>query len=62
MLAVSLGHLIEDQPLRARSLLAGAVVLAAIALTVSAGGVAREGPSSDAGEERRAEDKAEVPL
>lgn len=60
MLAVYLGHLAVDEPLRARSLLAGAIVLMAVALTVSAGGVGREG--SDAGEERRAKDEAEVPL
>jgi drug/metabolite transporter (DMT)-like permease len=60
MLAVYLGHLVVNEPLRGRSLLAGAVVLAAVALTVSAGGVRREG--SDAGEERRAKDEAEVPL
>jgi drug/metabolite transporter (DMT)-like permease len=60
MLAVYLGHLIVDEPLRGRSLLAGAVVLVAVALTVSAGGVARE--RSGAGQERRTEDEAEVPL
>jgi drug/metabolite transporter (DMT)-like permease len=60
MLAVYLGHLIVDEPLRGRSMVAGAVVLAAVALTVSAGGVARE--RSDAREERRTEDEAEVPL
>jgi drug/metabolite transporter (DMT)-like permease len=62
MLAVYLGHLIADEPLRSRSLFAGGVVLAAVALTVSAGGVARDDGSSDAGEERRTEDEAEVPL
>jgi drug/metabolite transporter (DMT)-like permease len=61
MLAVYLGHLLVDEPLRGRSLLAGAVILTAVALTVSAGGAAREGPS-DAGEQRRTEDEAEVPL
>jgi drug/metabolite transporter (DMT)-like permease len=60
MLAAYLGHLLKDEPLRGRSLIAGAIVLAAVALTVSAGGVARE--PSDAGEERRSEDEAEVPL
>ncbi|HET9671911.1 MAG TPA: EamA family transporter, partial [Actinomycetota bacterium] len=60
MLAVYLGHAIADEPLRARSLVAGAVVLTAVALTVSAGTVRRE--PSDAGEDRRAEDEAEVPL
>ena len=62
MLAVYLGHLIVDEPLRSRSLVAGGVVLAAVALTVSAGGVARDDRASDAGEERRTEDEAEVPL
>jgi drug/metabolite transporter (DMT)-like permease len=62
MLAVYLGHLIVDEPLRSRSLLAGGVILAAVALTVSAGGVARDDGGSDAGEERRTEDEAEVPL
>jgi drug/metabolite transporter (DMT)-like permease len=62
MLAVYLGHLIADEQLRSRSLVAGAVVLAAVALTVSAGSVARDDRRSDAGEERRAEDEAEVPL
>jgi hypothetical protein len=62
MLAVYLGHLIADERLRSRSLVAGAVVLAAVALTVSAGSVTRLGGRSDAGEERRAEDEAEVPL
>jgi drug/metabolite transporter (DMT)-like permease len=62
MLAVYLGHLIVDEKLRSRSLVAGAVVLAAVALTVSAGSVARDDRGSDAGEDRRAEDEAEVPL
>jgi drug/metabolite transporter (DMT)-like permease len=62
MLAVYLGHLIAEEPLRGRSLVAGAVVLAAVALTVSAGSAAREDRGSDAGEERRTEDEAEVPL
>jgi len=62
MLAVYLGHLIADERLRSRSLVAGAVVLAAVALTVSAGSVVRDDRRSDAGEERRAEDEAEVPL
>jgi drug/metabolite transporter (DMT)-like permease len=62
MLAVYLGHLIAEEPLRGRSLVAGAVVLAAVALTVSAGGAARDDRGSDAGEERRTEDEAEVPL
>jgi drug/metabolite transporter (DMT)-like permease len=62
MLAVYLGHLIADEKLRGRSLIAGAVVLVAVALTVSAGSVARDDRRSDAGEERRAEDEAEVPL
>jgi drug/metabolite transporter (DMT)-like permease len=62
MLAVYLGYLIADEPIRGRSLVAGAVVLAAVALTVSAGGVARDDAGSVAGEERRAEDEAEVPL
>jgi drug/metabolite transporter (DMT)-like permease len=62
MLAVYLGHLIADETLRSRSLIAGGVVLVAVALTVSAGSVARDDGGSDAGEERRAEDEAEVPL
>jgi drug/metabolite transporter (DMT)-like permease len=62
MLAVYLGHLIADEKLRSRSLVAGAVVLAAVALTVSAGSVARDDRRSGAGEERRTEDEAEVPL
>jgi drug/metabolite transporter (DMT)-like permease len=62
MLAVYLGHLIAEEPLRGRSLVAGAVVLAAVALTVSAGSAARDDRGSDAGEERRTEDEAEVPL
>jgi drug/metabolite transporter (DMT)-like permease len=62
MLAVYLGHLIVDEKLRSRSLIAGAVILAAVALTVSAGGVARDDRGSDAGEDRRTEDEAEVPL
>ena len=62
MLAVYLGHLIADEKLRSRSLIAGAVVLVAVALTVSAGSVARDDRRSDAGEERRTEDEAEVPL
>jgi drug/metabolite transporter (DMT)-like permease len=62
MLAVYLGHLIADETLRNRSLIAGGVVLAAVALTVSAGGVARDDVGSDAGQERRTEDEAEVPL
>jgi drug/metabolite transporter (DMT)-like permease len=61
MLAVYLGYLIADESIRGRSLAAGAVVLAAVALTVSAGGVARDDAGSG-GEERRAEDEAEVPL
>jgi len=62
MLAVYLGHLIANETLRSRSLIAGGVVLAAVALTVSAGGVARDDVGSDAGQERRTEDEAEVPL
>ena len=62
MLAVYLGHLIADETLRSRSLIAGGVVLAAVALTVSAGGVARDDAGSDAGQERRTEDEAEVLL
>ncbi len=62
MLAVYLGHLIADEKLRSRSLIAGAVVLAAVALTVSAGSVSRDDRCSDAGEDRRTEDEAEVPL
>jgi drug/metabolite transporter (DMT)-like permease len=61
MLAVYLGHFLVDEPLRGRSLVAGAVILTAVALTVSAG-VARERGPSDAREDRRAEDEAEVPL
>jgi drug/metabolite transporter (DMT)-like permease len=60
MLAVYLGYLLKDEPLRGRSVIAGAVVLTAVALTVSAGGAARE--ASDVGEQPRAEDEAEVPL
>jgi drug/metabolite transporter (DMT)-like permease len=60
MLAVYLGHAIADEPLRGRSLVAGAIVLTAVALTVSAGTVLRE--PSDAGEDRRTEDETEVPL
>jgi drug/metabolite transporter (DMT)-like permease len=62
MLAVYLGYLIADESLRSRSLIAGGVVLAAVALTVSAGSVARDDRRSDVGEERRTEDEAEVPL
>jgi len=62
MLAVYLGHLIADETLRSRSLVAGAIVLAAVALTVSAGSVVRNDGGSDAGKDRRAEDEAEVPL
>jgi drug/metabolite transporter (DMT)-like permease len=62
MFAVYLGHLIADEKLRSRSLIAGGVVLAAVALTVSAGGVARDDRGSDAVEDRRTEDEAEVPL
>jgi drug/metabolite transporter (DMT)-like permease len=60
LLAAYLGYLLKDEPLGGRALVAGAVVLAAVALTVSAGGVARE--PSGVGEERGAEDEAEVPL
>ncbi len=62
MLAVYLGHLLVDEELRSRSLVAGGVVLVAVALTVSAGSVARDGRGSHAGEERRTQDEAEVPL
>ena len=62
MFAVYLGYLIADETLRSRSLIAGGVVLVAVALTVSAGSVARDDVGSDAGDERRAEDEAEVPL
>ena len=60
MLAAYLGYVLKDEPLGGRALVAGAVVLAAVALTVSAGGVARE-PSAT-GEERRPKDEVEVPL
>jgi drug/metabolite transporter (DMT)-like permease len=62
MLAVYLGHLVKDETLRSRSLIAGAVVLAAVALTVSAGSVARDDRGSGASEEPRTKDEAEVPL
>jgi drug/metabolite transporter (DMT)-like permease len=62
MFAVYLGYLIADETLRSRSLIAGGVVLVAVALTVSAGSVARDDVDSEAGDERRAEDEAEVPL
>ena len=62
MFAVYLGYLIADETLRSRSLIAGGVVLVAVALTVSAGSVARDDVGSEAGDERRAEDEAEVPL
>ena len=62
MFAVYLGYLIADETLRSRSLIAGGVILVAVALTVSAGSVARDDGGSDAGDERRAEDEAEVPL
>jgi drug/metabolite transporter (DMT)-like permease len=60
MVAAYLGHVLKDEPLHGRSLVAGAIVLAAVALTVSAGGAARE--PSGAGEQRRTEDEAEVSL
>lgn len=60
MLAVYLGHAIAEEPVRGRSLVAGALVLAAVAITVAAGSVRRS--PSDAGDDRRAEDEAEVPL
>ncbi len=62
MFAVYLGYLIADETLRSRSLIAGGVILVAVALTVSAGSVARDDVGSEAGDERRAEDEAEVPL
>jgi drug/metabolite transporter (DMT)-like permease len=62
MLAVYLGYLIADETLRSRSLVAGGVVLTAVALTVSAGSITRDDAGSDAGQERRTEDEAEVPL
>lgn len=62
MLAVYLGHLLVDEELRNRSLVAGGVVLVAVALTVSAGSVARDGRGSHVGEQRRTQDEAEVPL
>jgi drug/metabolite transporter (DMT)-like permease len=62
MFAVYLGYLIADERLRTRSLVAGGIVLAAVALTVSAGSAARDDDGSDAREDRRTEDEAEVPL
>ena len=59
MLAVYLGHVLVDEPLRARSLVAGAVVLVAVALTVSAAGVRRE-PAGEP-EAPWLEEEAEVP-
>ena len=59
--AVFLGWLILDESIGARTIVAGAVILVAVALIVKAGGVAREvEPGSDAREERRAEIEAQV--
>jgi drug/metabolite transporter (DMT)-like permease len=63
VVAVTLGWLVLGEQLTARLFLSGAVVLASVALIVSAGGTAREPEEpagSDAGEEWRPEVQAEI--
>ncbi|HEX6843955.1 MAG TPA: EamA family transporter, partial [Actinomycetota bacterium] len=60
IVAVTLGWLVLSEPLTGRLFVSGAIVLASVALIVSAGGTAREEPTSDAGEEWRPEVQVEV--
>jgi drug/metabolite transporter (DMT)-like permease len=71
IVAVTLGWLVLDEVLTGRLFLSGAIVLASVALIVSAGGVAREEagdvgagepaiPDSELGEQRRPEVEGEI--
>lgn len=60
IVAVTLGWLVLDEVLTARLYLSGAIVLASVALIVSAGGTTRTDAASDAGEERGPELQVEV--
>jgi drug/metabolite transporter (DMT)-like permease len=66
-IAVALGAVVLDESIGARTILAGTVILAAVALIISAGGAARddleaEVGASDAGEERRPQREGELEL
>jgi len=71
IVAVTLGALVLHEPLTWRLFLSGGIVLASVALIVSAGGTAREEagdvgagepaiPDSELGEQRRAQVEPEV--
>jgi hypothetical protein len=61
--AVFLGWLILDESIGVRTILAGGVILVAVALIVKAGGVARDvEPGSDAREDGGTELESQVPL
>lgn len=64
IVAVTLGWLVLDEPLTARLFVSGAIVLASVALIVSAGGAPRRDTAleqaSDAGEQWRPEVQAEI--
>jgi len=61
VVAVTLGWLILDERVAGATLVAAAVILASVALIVSAGSAARRrGRGSDLGEERRPELEPEI--
>jgi drug/metabolite transporter (DMT)-like permease len=63
VVAVTIGWLLNDETISMQTIVAAAVILASVALIVSAGGTRRRGrdrPGSDAGEERRPKVEAEI--
>jgi drug/metabolite transporter (DMT)-like permease len=61
--AVLLGAVILDEAITARTVLAGALIVVAVAVIITAGNAARAaGARSDPGEDRRTEPEVEVPL
>ena len=64
LVAVTLGVVVLGESLAGRELVAGAVILASVALIVSSGGLRRTdaGAGSEGGEQRRAEVQPELPF
>jgi drug/metabolite transporter (DMT)-like permease len=60
IVAVTLGALVLGEVVTARLFLSGAIVLASVALIVSAGGTTRTDAASDAGEQRRPKVQVEI--
>ncbi len=61
-LAVALGTVFLNETIAAREIVAGAVILAAVALIISAGGAGRETGQTLGGDERRAQEEGEILL